>query len=181
MRTIMRRRGGALRPVVVLGFLAGSALAAAPGPAALAAPLPGAPYCQTPGLVVWLDTNGNGAAGSFYYNLEFTNLSGHKCSLEGYPYVYAINLAGGNIANPASFNNVHAPAPVLLLNGGSAKAVLRVVDTGAFPVASCHPVTAAGLKVYPPNQTRSKNVPFPFSACSHPGQTSLSVEAVQKA
>jgi len=27
--------------------------------------------CQTPGLVVWLDTTGNGTAGSIYYDLQF--------------------------------------------------------------------------------------------------------------
>jgi hypothetical protein len=35
-----------------------------------------------------------------------------------------------------------------------------------FPPPKCKQVTAAGLRVFPPNQTRAKVVPFPFGACS---------------
>jgi hypothetical protein len=41
-------------------------------------------------------------------------------------------------------------------------------------------VNAGGLRVYPPGQTASKLVPFPFRACSRSGPGYLSVEAVQK-
>lgn len=49
--------------------------------------------CTTAGLVVWLNTQTNHAAGSAYYELEFTNLSGRGCVLRGYPGVSAANLA----------------------------------------------------------------------------------------
>jgi hypothetical protein len=32
-----------------------------------------------------MDTQGGGAAGSIYYTLEFTNLSGQACTLHGSP------------------------------------------------------------------------------------------------
>jgi hypothetical protein len=35
----------------------------------------GVPGCATRNLVVWLDTNGDAAAGSVHYELQFTNLS----------------------------------------------------------------------------------------------------------
>ena len=35
------------------------------------------PMCATSKLVVWLDTRGSAAAGTSYYRLQFTNLSGH--------------------------------------------------------------------------------------------------------
>ena len=41
------------------------------------------------------------------------------------------------------------------------------------------PLTAAGLRVYPPNLTTSKVVPFPFSACSLTGPVYLNVRAVK--
>jgi hypothetical protein len=94
--------------------------------------------CSTSGLVVWLDTRGDGAAGSTYFNLKLTNPSGHVCTLTGYPGVSAVDLAG-----------------------------------------HCHRVTAAGLRIYPPNQTASKVVPFPFSACSHKGPIDLSIAPVK--
>ena len=52
------------------------------------------PKCATSGLVVWMDTNGNGAAGTIYYELQFTNLSGQTCTLTGYPGVSAVKLNG---------------------------------------------------------------------------------------
>jgi hypothetical protein len=40
-------------------------------------------------------------------------------------------------------------------------------------------VTAAGLRVYPPNQTRARLVPFPFGACSRAGPIYLHVTAAK--
>jgi hypothetical protein len=39
--------------------------------------------CVASQLVVWLDTAGNGAAGSVYYTLKFTNLSSHSKATPG--------------------------------------------------------------------------------------------------
>jgi hypothetical protein len=138
------------------------------------------PLCETPGLVIWLDTNGNGTAGTTFYKLHFTNLSGHACSLNGFPFLFAVNLAGHQVGPRAVFRGP-APHLVTLGKGKTATAVLGIVDTGVFSPAACRPVTAAGLRVFPPNQTRAKLVPFPFSACSRPhGPASLNVRAVTK-
>lgn len=140
-----------------------------------------APLCQTPGLVIWLNTTGNGAAGTTFYNLQITNLSGHACTLNGFPFLYAVNLSGHQVGPRASFSKPPSPHLVRLRNGQTASAVLGIVDTGNFPHSACRPVTAAGLRVFPPNQTRSKLVPFPFSTCSRPnGPASLNVGAVTK-
>jgi hypothetical protein len=40
-------------------------------------------------------------------------------------------------------------------------------------------VLAAGLRVYPPGQTASELVPYPFEACARSGPVYLHVEAVQ--
>ncbi len=168
------RRAGAVAGLVsaaalLAGLYAGSPASAAP------------PLCETPALVVWLNTQGDGAAGSVYYTLEFTNLSGHACTLNGYPYVYAVSLGGATLGSVASFDHSHPTATVTIPKGGTAKAVLRIVQAVNFPQSSCRLVTAAGLRVYPPNQTRAAHVPFPFSACSRKGPAYLSVQAVQKA
>jgi len=140
-----------------------------------------APLCQTPGLVIWLDTTGNGTAGTTFYNLHFTNLSGHACTLNGFPFLSAVNLAGHQLGRRAVFSRPPSPHLVTLANGKTATAVLGIVDTAVFSRPSCRPVTAAGLRVFPPNQTRSKLVPFPFSTCSRPhGPASLNVGAVTK-
>ena len=154
-------------------------------PAALATASPADPAtaaaarkCATSGLVVWLNTTGNGAAGSVYYNLYLTNLSGHPCTLRGYPRVSAIDLHGHQVGAAASRETDKRPAVVTLGRGVTATAVLRVVQAGNFPASSCGEVTAAGLRVFPPGQTTSKVVPFPFQACSRAGQSVLSARTV---
>jgi hypothetical protein len=133
--------------------------------------------CATGELVVWLDTRGDAAAGSVYYGLKFTNMSGHACTLVGYPGVSAVDLARHQLGSAASRNPSQARS-VRLARGATATAVLQIVTAGNFPTSTCHRVKAAGLRVYPPNQTASKVVPFPFDACSRRGPVYLRVAAV---
>ena len=124
-----------------------------------------APRCATSGLVVWANADyGGGYAGGYYYTVSFTNLSGHACTLQGYPGVSAVSLTGRQLGSPAGWGSVK-PRVVRLANGATATAQLNIGDAGAF----CRPVTAAGLRVYPPNQTAAKVVPIPFGACPHAG------------
>ncbi len=138
------------------------------------------PMCTTPKLVVWLDTRGGGAAGSIYYHLQFTNLSSRACTLFGYPGVSAINLSGHQLGRAASRNATHVPRTVTLAAGSTATAILQIGDASNFPASICRQTTAAGLRVFPPNQTTSKTVPFPFRACSRTGPIYLTVEPVQR-
>jgi Protein of unknown function (DUF4232) len=116
--------------------------------------------------VIWLDTEGSGTAGSVFYRLKFTNLSAHRCTLDGFPFLMAVNLSGHQLGRRAAFAPGLTPYNVTLRPGKTATALLQVVDVGNFPPSACRPVTAAGLKVFPPNQTRAKVIPFPFAACS---------------
>lgn len=134
--------------------------------------------CSAAGLVVWLNTEGDGTAGSIYYTVEFTNLSGRACSLRGYPGVSAVGLGGGRVGSPASRNPLSPVRAVTLLRGATAKAVLQITEAGNFPRSTCGQTTAAGLRVYPPNQTAAKVVPFPFAACSRSGPAYLHVGPV---
>jgi hypothetical protein len=135
--------------------------------------------CRTSGLVVWLDTQGNGAAGSIYYRLMFTNLGGRACTLRGYPGVSASSLAGRQLGGAALRDPAHASRTITLRNGASAVATLRIAQAANYPANLCRATTAAGLRVYPPNETVSKTVPFPFRACTRPGAHVLFVQAVQ--
>jgi hypothetical protein len=172
------RRITAVAAVVGAFALAPAAAGASDGSPARPDAMSVTPLCQTPGLVIWLDTTGNGTAGTTFYKLHFTNLSGHACTLNGFPFLFAVNLTGHQVGPRAVFRGP-APHLVRLANGKTATAVLGIVDTGVFSRSACRPVTAAGLRVFPPNQTRSKLVPFPFSTCSRPhGPASLNVGAV---
>jgi hypothetical protein len=136
--------------------------------------------CKTSELVVWLNTQGDAAAGSVYYTLEFTNQSGHTCVLTGYPGVSAVDLHGHRLGSPAS-RSPSAIRPVNLPNGATATAQLRIAQAANFPPSKCRLAAAAGLRVYPPDQTASKLVPIPFRACSRTGPLYLSVKALSGA
>ena len=136
------------------------------------------PKCPTSGLVVWVNTNGDGTAGSIYYKLEFTNLSGSSCTLTGSPGVSAVGLNGHQLGSAGGHAPATAAHTVTLANGATKTATLRVVEAGNFPSAQCHMTEAAGLRVYPPSQTASKLVPFPFYACKHTGPVVLMVRVV---
>ena len=138
--------------------------------------------CATRGLVVWLNNQAGGAAaGSTYYKLEFTNLSGRACTLRGYSGVSAVDLRGRQLGSAAGRNPTRPPRTITLVPGASAAAVLQIADVFNYPAATCHRTTAAGLRVYPPSQTRAKTVPFPFLACSRVGPTYLHIAPVQHA
>lgn len=137
--------------------------------------------CATSAIVVWLDTNGDGAAGSTYFHLNFTNLSSRACTLAGYPGVSAVDLGNRQLGSAAARNPSQAVRVVTLAGGASATAVLRIAAAVNFPSSKCRRVTAAGLRVFPPNQRASKVIPFPFQACSRKGPIYLSVAAVKKA
>lgn len=135
--------------------------------------------CNTSGLVVWIDTRADAAAGSVYYRLKFTNQSGKTCTLTGYPGVSAAGLRGQSLGSPASRTPASTRA-VSLPNDKTASALLQIAQAANFPVSACRPAPAAGLRIYPPNQTASKVVPIPFSACSRRGPVFLHVKAVTR-
>jgi len=177
------------RPIFHLRHLIGASAIVALSALALAAASPAAaprlavaastPSCSSASLVIWLNTQGSGAAGSSYYSLEFTNLSAGSCTLTGYPGVSGIDLSGRQLGSAASRNPQHKPVAVTIAPRGSAHVVLRIVDASNYPKSTCSQVMAAGLRVYSPGQTASKVIPYPFLACSRSGPNYLSVEAVQ--
>ncbi len=173
-RLIVVALAGAAALATVLPLASASGAA---GPRAVAAAT--AP-CKTSMVVIWSNNGaGGGAAGSVYYKLRFTNLSGHTCTLTGYPRVSAVNLAGKRIGSAAQQEAGQKPKLVKLAKGATATALLRVVNPGNFSPSACHEVSAAGLRVSPPGQSSSKLVPLPFATCSLAGQSTLSVGVVQ--
>ena len=115
---------------------------------------------------------GNGAAGSIYYPLEFTNTSGATCTMYGYPGVAFVTEAGGTAAGgtvlgkPAFRNPAFAPKLVTLAAGATAHASLQVQVAQNYPVATCKPVTGHWLQVYPPGSYAARYVRFTAVTCA---------------
>ncbi len=145
----------------------GAPTSTAPAPPASTAPA-GPPPCATRSLGVKAGTS-QGAAGSIYQVIDFTNISNVTCTLFGYP---GVSLAGGNPRKQigvAADENPGTPRQlVTLAPGGVASALLRIVQAGNFPPSRCGPVAATYLQIYPPNQTTPVYLAYGAQACSKP-------------
>lgn len=146
---------------------------AAPGAAGAAKP------CTASGLVVWAgEEPGGGAAGSVFYRIEFTNLSGHTCTVSGYPTVSAVDLRGRRIGAVARRAPGKKPKAVKLAQGDTATATLQIVDALNFSPNECRPTWAAGLRVGVPGGSGSKLAPLAFQTCALASAKTLAVGVV---
>jgi hypothetical protein len=109
-----------------------------------------------------------GAAGSVYIALDFTNISSAPCTLYGYP---GVSLAGGTpvtqIGPGADRSSGTAKKLITLAPGAVANALLRIGEAGNYPSATCGPKPATYLKIFPPNQTTPIYLAFKTTACAN--------------
>jgi hypothetical protein len=124
--------------------------------------------CLTTGLSVRLGT-AQGAAGSTYQPIVFTNISAHTCAMYGYPGVAFIDTpTGQQVGTPATRNPRQLPRTITLVPRASASAVLQIVNPFNYPTATCHPQPVTGLRVNPPGTTTPTDLPLPTAttACT---------------
>jgi len=153
--------------------------AGSPGTATGTPAAPGGPApCPTNALGLKLGLS-QGAAGSVYQVLDFTNISNVSCTLYGYP---GVSLAGGHpvtqVGQAADEDRTTPRKLVTLAPGQAANALLRIVDALNFPASKCGPVTTQWIQVYPPNQTTPIYLAYKTTACSKPVKI-LTVSVVQ--
>jgi hypothetical protein len=120
----------------------------------------------------------NATAGTTFFPLKFVNTSKSSCTLRGYPGVSAVNKSGNQIGNPAQRTGGKVRT-VTVKPGKQQSSSVGIVDTGNFSPATCKPVTASGLKVFPPNAATSVIIKKKFSTCSSTKATSLKVKPVK--
>jgi len=101
------------------------------------------------------------------------------CTLHGSPGVSAVSLSGRQLGSAAGGDYSGDAPAVMLASGATASSELQIGDTANFGLTCfvTQPTTgqpgilptAAGLRIYPPNQFESKFVPYPLQACAHTG------------
>jgi hypothetical protein len=120
-----------------------------------------------------------GAAGSTYQVLDFTNISNVTCTLYGYP---GVSLAGGKPVTQiglAAARTHNTPVTLVTLAPRAvASALLRIVQAANFPAAKCQLVKATYLQIYPPNQTTPIYLAYQAQACAKPEQV-VFIDAVR--
>lgn len=125
---------------------------------------PGA--CRASGLKLTIGA-ATGAAGSTYYPLDFTNLSGRACIMAGYPGVAFVTAPHGRVVGkPAVRNSAFPAAAVTLTPGRTAHASLQAQLAQNYPTSMCKPVTARWLQVYPPGTDTASYVALNAVTCT---------------
>jgi len=150
------------------------------GSATTGPPAAGAAECATSALQVSAGVQ-QGAAGTTFYNVDFTNASGSTCFLQGYPGVSLVSAgsnAGSQIGADAKRDPTVAASQILVAAGQTAHAVLAIVDAGNFPPSRCNLVTAHWLKVFPPDQTEAAYVRFTTQTCASTSLPTMRITAI---
>ncbi len=171
-----------LRRGIIAGSIAAAAVAlptvalASSAGASTAAHTTAVHRCYQTQLRAWLGIPGSGAAGSTYYELELSNVSGQACTLYGYPGVSALT-SGYQDGSAADRTASHPSTLVLLEPGATSHVILQITDVSNFSPSACNPVTANTLRVYAPGDYSALQFPFSVAACGTPGPIYLHVSA----
>jgi len=163
-----------------------SAAATASVPSAAASATPsssaaagGAPACATRSLKATVGI-AQGAAGSVYQVIDFTNISGSPCTLFGYP---GVALAGGTpvtqIGAAAARSTGSSAKLVTLAAGKTANALLQITQAENYSASRCAPKASTYLQIYPPNQTTPIYLAYKSTGCSSSKVNLLTVGVVQ--
>ncbi|MDQ4489910.1 DUF4232 domain-containing protein [Sinomonas sp. ASV486] len=142
-------------------------------------PVAGGPArCLSTQLEGSLQPGGGGAAGTVYQKIALKNTSQTACLLEGFAGVSLTNGPTGDpIGAPADRDTSVAVVPIVLQPGQSGAADFGLHQAGNFQ--GCTVVTAAGYRVYPPEDYGSLFIPAPATACSNADIHLLTLRAFQ--
>lgn len=153
----------------------------ASGDAAAGTPAADGDLCKSADLRLSLG-QGEGAAGTAYRPLVFTNTSNHPCVIQGFPGVSYVGGDDGHQIGPAAFRDGTKGAAVTLNTGESAFATVGFVNIHNYDAATCQPQPVRGLRVYPPQETASIYIDMPTTGCGSnniPGNQ-LTVKTIEK-
>ena len=135
--------------------------------------------CASAALRVTAGTS-EGAAGSVYQVIDFTNTGAAACTLYGYP---GVSLASGTplaqVGAAATRSSTAAPTLVTLAPGATANALLRITQALNYPSATCTPKATTYLQVYPPNQTVAIDLAYTSTGCTSSSVKLLTIGVVQ--
>jgi hypothetical protein len=179
---VMRIAVNSPRRLAVAAAIACVAIGVPVGAAAASAPRAAVPHtgavaqCNNSDTYAWFADAANGTAGYIYYPVEFTNTGSSACTLYGYPGFSAVNGKLKQLG-PAAKRSGAKPATVTLKPGQTASAMVGILPPGF--VTGCKKATAAGFRIYAPNETNGQlSLNLSFSVCTN--KRTLTIGAVTK-
>jgi hypothetical protein len=135
------------------------------------------PACATSNLRTTVQGINSGA-GSTGFQLDFHNTGSKPCTLQGYPGVSFVKIHNTQLGKAASRTGGATPIVTLIPNGDAYADVRTVNGQGGYSAATCQLTTVPTLRVYPPNQTESTNIPWNTQECVGPTVQNLQVGPV---
>jgi hypothetical protein len=156
-----------------------AAATSATSPHAVSSPAPSSSTaCPTRDLAAKVGL-AQGAAGSTYQVIDFTNISNTTCTLYGYP---GVSLAAGipvtQVGAAASRSTVTAASVVTLAPGQTANALLRITQALNYPTAKCSPVATTYLQIFPPDQFTPIYLAYKSTGCTKSAVNLLSISVM---
>lgn len=162
----------------------GSTAPTSPAPSASSSPTSSSPAqteaanCLSSDLQAKLG-QAQGAAGTYYQVVVFTNTTNAACTLYGYPGVSFVTGVGGHVIGaPATRNTAIGDVLVTLQPGAEASTLVGVEDVGALPPSKCNAGKADWLQIYPPGDTGALYVQYSAQVCTNASQTFIRDGAV---
>jgi uncharacterized protein DUF4232 len=172
--------GAVIAAATALTLTATQAPALARTAAASSSAVTSTPKCAASDLGVWVAADqGDGAAGTVFFPMEFTNLSGHACSLSGFPGVSATDSHGHQLGAPARWDHSVPPHLVTLAPGATAHSVLAYSDVVVSNCQAGHARTASALRIFPPDQFQAAHAYWDLTTCAVKGSVFMRVGAIQ--
>jgi hypothetical protein len=107
-----------------------------------------------------------GAAGTFYRYLVFTDKGGRACTIAGFPGVSYVTGDDGRQVGEAAFRDGPKQPAVTLQPGDKAFVTVGFKNVDNFDEATCKPTATRGLRVYPPHEYDSMFVPLEGTGCA---------------
>ncbi|MFF4038675.1 DUF4232 domain-containing protein [Streptomyces sp. NPDC001816] len=156
---LSRRGTVALLTAALAGITAGGAAWGVTSTAAQASA--GVRTCSTSDLYLSMGRK-EGAAGSLYWTIRFTNTSTTKCALRGFPGVSALDTAHRQ-TGPAATRTGESYSTVTLAPAHAGFAVIRTTNG---PVGGPCLRTGTYLRIYPPASHTAVLVPARWTICS---------------
>ncbi|MBN6035400.1 DUF4232 domain-containing protein [Amycolatopsis sp. 195334CR] len=121
--------------------------------------------CKVADLTITLG-GGDAAAGTVYRQLEFINAGKRTCTIQGFPGVSYAAGSDEHQVGPAAFREGSKGEAIELAPGEKASADVGFVQVRNYDPGTCQPTEVTGIKVYPPQETAYKIVPFEGTGCA---------------
>jgi hypothetical protein len=120
--------------------------------------------CATSRLKTTVANAGSGA-GHTTFQLVFQNTGTAPCTLHGYPGVSFVKIHNTQLGKAASRAGGPGQTVTLIPNAHAYADVQTVNGPGGYTDAQCDLTTVPTLRIFPPNQTESTNIPWDKQEC----------------